>query len=145
MNTRKLGIGEIIEHACKLKGEDTKIAWLRQNDSQALRDILHLTFDTRVKWALPPGDAPFKKNDALDQEGMLYREARKMHYYLDGAVPGLNQVKRETMFIQLLEHLAPKDAELMVSVKDKKLPWRGLKPDTILKAFPNLFVPPATK
>jgi hypothetical protein len=145
MNNRKPGIGEIIEHACKLKGEDTKIAWLRQWDSQALRDILHLTFDVRVKFALPTGDCPYKKTDQLDQEGMLYREAKKMHYYIEGMVPGLSQVKRETMFIQLLEALAPKDAELMISVKDKKLPWRGLKPETVLKAFPNLFVPPATK
>jgi hypothetical protein len=145
MNTRKPGIGEIIEQACKLKGEDMKIAWLRQNDSQALRDILHLTFDVRVTWSLPHGDVPYKPTDQLDQEGMLYRESKKMHYYLDGLMPGLKQLKRETMYIQLLEAVAPKDAVLLVSIKDKKLPWRGLKPETILKAFPGLFVAPVTK
>jgi hypothetical protein len=142
MNQKKLGIGEILEHACKLKGEETKIEWLRQNDSTSLRDILHLLFDVRVKFQLPPGPAPFTPTTALDQEGVLYQQAKKLHYYIEGLVPNLKQIKRETMFIQLLESLAPKDAELMVALKDKKLPWKGLKAETVLKAFPALFVPP---
>jgi hypothetical protein len=42
------------------------------------------------------------------------------------------------MFIEFLEALAPADAELIVSIKEKKLPYKGLTEDIVRAAFPGL-------
>jgi hypothetical protein len=43
------------------------------------------------------------------------------------------------MFIDLLEAITPEDAKLLLSIKEKKLPFEGLKPETIKKAYPGIF------
>jgi hypothetical protein len=43
------------------------------------------------------------------------------------------------MFIDVLQSITPQDAELLVAIKDKKLPYPGLTAETVLKAFPGLF------
>jgi hypothetical protein len=69
---------------------------------------------------------------------MLYGEARKMPIFLEGS-SNINPLKREKMFIDLLESITPEDAKLLVSIKDKKLPFEGLTPETIKKAYPGIF------
>jgi hypothetical protein len=43
------------------------------------------------------------------------------------------------MFIDLLESITPEDAKLLLSIKEKQLPFEGLKPETIKKAYPGIF------
>jgi hypothetical protein len=56
--------------------------------------------------------------------------------YLNGNRPDLKKHQRENLFIGLLESLHPKDAELLIAVKDKKV--EGLNVDIINTAFPGL-------
>ena len=51
-------------------------------------------------------------------------------------------VKKEKIFITLLETIHPKDAEVLVAMKDKKLKtiYKGLTLATVKKAYPNLKV-----
>ena len=46
-------------------------------------------------------------------------------------------MKRETMFVQLLENCAPKDAELLCLIKDKK-PIKGITIQHVTEALPGL-------
>lgn len=137
MGTR-VGIAEFLDKVSKLKKKEDKIAALKHNDSFVLKTILQGAFDSRVKWLLPSGTPPYKKNDLVDQENVLIRDARKLIYFVEGAYPNLKQIKRETMFIEFLEALAPADAELIVSIKEKKLPYKGLTEDIVREAFPGL-------
>jgi hypothetical protein len=41
------------------------------------------------------------------------------------------------LFIEFLESLDPDDAELIIGMKDKKLPFRGLTKKTVCEAFPK--------
>ena len=50
----------------------------------------------------------------------------------------MNQVKRESLFISLLETIHPKDAELFLEAKDKNLKYKGITKKLVMDAFPNL-------
>jgi hypothetical protein len=133
-----VGIAEFLEKVSKLKKKEERVAALKQSDNFALKTILQGAFDPRIKWLLPEGDPPYKPNDLVDQESVLIRETKKLTYYIEGPFPGLKQIKREAMFIELLENVAPADAKLLCAVKEKKLPWKTITPEIVKEAFPGL-------
>lgn len=138
MSSRK-SISWILDFASKLPNDEEKIKCLQANDVEPIRIILQYCFHPSAKWALPEGDAPYTPCEYPNVENMLYSEAKKLYLFLEGGNDDLSQLKRERMFIDLLESIAPNDAELMISVKDKKLPFEGLTPEIIQKAYPGIF------
>lgn len=135
---RKLAISQILENTAALKTNKEKVEYLRQNDNSALRMVLQYAMDNRVKWLLPEGAPPYKPNNNLDQEGMLYSEARRLYLFIEGGNPNLTKLKREMLFIDLIQSVHPKDAELLISIKEKKLPYKGITKKLVNEAFPGL-------
>jgi hypothetical protein len=133
---RTLAIAEILDLVKEVKDVPSKVSILRQYDNETLRYILELAFHPNVGWWLPEGAPPYKPSEVLDTEGRLYKEARTLPLYLYGNRPDLMQHQRENLFIGLLESLHPKDASLLIAVKDKKV--EGLNVATINEAFPGL-------
>lgn len=134
----QVGMAEFLEKVSKLKKKDEKVEALKYNNSYALRTILQAAFDPRLKFLLPEGEPPYRPNDLPDQESVLLRECRKLVYMIEGPYPNLKQVKREQMFIELLENVAPADAKMLCAIKDKKLPFKGITEDMVREAFPGL-------
>lgn len=135
---RRLGISEILQRASATPEEALRVAWLQQNDSPTLRTVLRGALDPTVKWLLPEGNPPYKPCDLVDQQHRLFTETRKLYLFVEGGSPNLKQIRREALFIELLESLDPDDAKLMLAVKDKHLPYPGVTTDIINKAFPGL-------
>ena len=50
----------------------------------------------------------------------------------------MSAVKRESMFISLLEAIHPADAELVLNMIEKKPPCKGLTKKIIEEAYPGL-------
>ena len=144
MGTR-VGIAEFLEKVAKLKKNEEKVAALKESDCFALRTVLQAAFDPRIKFLLPEGDAPYKPNDLVDQENVFFAEARKLVHFVEGGNPGLKQLKREAIFIELLETVAPADAKMLMAIKDKKSPFKGLTAEVAKQAFPDLFPQENTK
>ena len=113
------GIAEILNKISRMKTTQEKIDALRKNDCLALRIMIQAAYDKNVNFALPEGVPPYKPNQLVDQEHIFKKEADKVRYFVDGFYPNLKQAKREIMFIEFLERLAPADAEMLCSVKDK--------------------------
>lgn len=134
----KLGIAEILDKVSKVNTKEEKIEILRKNDSSAIRTVLKYALDPTITWALPKGDPPYKPCPYLDQENMLYSEARRLYLFIEGGNPNLNKIKRETLFIGLLESVAPADAKLLCAAKDKKIPFKGITVKLINEAYPGL-------
>ena len=92
----------------------------KHKTNAALRLIFEHAFLPEKKFTLPEGEPPFKKDAA--PLGMspanLYMEAKKLYIYCR---TDLNQMRKETLFIQLLENIHPSEAELIVAIKDQKL------------------------
>lgn len=135
---QRKSIAWILEYTSKLP-EEEQVKCLQANDNMAIRTVLQYCFHPAAKWILPPGPPPYKPCEYPNVENMLYSESKKLYVFLEGGSNNLNSLKRERMFIDLLESIAPEDAKLLVSIKDKKLPFEGIKPETIQKAYPGIF------
>jgi hypothetical protein len=138
----KLAISEIINKLPSFGNDvEAKIKFLQQNDSQPLREILRLTYDRKnVEWLIPNSAPPWKKNEFEDEARMmLYREARRLKIFVKGGgYDNLNQVKRESLFISLLEDIYNDDADLLANYTIQQKSFKGLQKKTINKAFPGL-------
>ena len=130
---------EILTKVNNAKDKPAKIAVLKKHDSDALRQVLKGAFDPKIKWDLPEGVPPFKRNDAPagTEHTSLFAEARRLWHFVKDADPNLTKAKREMMFIQLLEGLQEDDADLMIAVKEKTLNkrYKGLTDAVVKEAF----------
>ena len=135
----KPSISEILEHCSKQSGTNAKVEVLLKYQSEPLKAILYYTLDPRPVFNLPKGAPPYKPNEFPDQHGRLYTEVRKIQMFLtNGGNPNLHPIKREQLFIQMLEGVDPKDALLLIGMKDKKLPYKGITANVVNTAFPGL-------
>ena len=137
----RISISEIINQCSKFKTADEKVDWLKKNDSQPLRQILQVTYDKdNVEWLVPDTPPPWTKNEYEDEaKALLYKEARRLKIFLKGGgYDNLDQVKRESLFISLLEDIDNDDADLLANYRIAQKPFKGLQKKTINKAFPGL-------
>ena len=132
----RLGIAEVLKLVSEQKTKEEKINVFRKNDSTALRTVLKYALDPNIKWALPAGAPPYKPTNYLDQQSMLYQEAKRLYLFVEGGNPNLTPLKRESLFIGLLESIDPDDAKVLLSAKDKKL--KGVTAAIVNEAFPGL-------
>ena len=133
-----LSLSEIISKAAALKTNQEKIEWLRKYDSTPLRTVLKYTYDKSVEFLVPDTPPPWKKNSYVGVEGMLYKETRRLRIFVKGGgYDNLNQVKREQLFISLLEDIDNNDAELLCKMIAQK-PLTGLPRGVIVQSFPGL-------
>ena len=60
---------------------------------------------------------------ATDKEGhtTIRREYKNFYHFIKGGNDSLNNIRRETMFINILEGLHPLEAEIITLIKDKNL------------------------
>lgn len=133
----KLGLGEILENASKLKSRKEKVEYLTKNDSRSLQDLIQYALHPEIKWDLPEGNPPYRPTDFLDQENMLYTSIKKLPLFVNGNGANLKPARLEALFIQMLESVAPKDAELLLLVKSRKLP-KSITPALIEEVWPGL-------
>lgn len=135
----KLSIAEIVNKATELKTVEEKVEWLRKHDNVALRTVLKYTYDKTVEFLIPNTPPPWKKNQYVGVEGMLYNEARRLKIFIKGGgYDNLNKVKREQLFISLLEDIDNADAELLCKMIEQK-PLKGLSKNVVITAFPQEF------
>lgn len=133
-----LSLSEIINKACELKEKKEKIEWLQENDSVPLRTILKNTYDKSVEFLIPSTPPPWKKNQYIGVEGMLYKETRRLRIFIKGnEYDNLDQVKRENLFISLLQDVDDNDANLLCKMIAQK-PLKGLPRAVVQEAFPDL-------
>ena len=127
-------------HNAKKKAE--KIAVLHHYSSPALKTVLGYTYDPRINWLLPEGEPPYKPlPKGADQESALASELRKLYLFVEGdmdAQKNLKTHRREQLFIDMLESIDPRDAKVLIGMKDGKQPFNGLTRRLVAEAFPNM-------
>jgi len=138
---------ELVEQFEKIKSRKDKITFLQENkDVVALRDICQGTFDERIVWLLPKGPVPYTANNDHSYPSTLLKKHRDFQYFAKGG-PGtkLPTVKRENIFITLLESIHPKDAKLVEAMINKKNIVKGLTKKIVQEVFPELKIPDDVK
>ena len=116
-------LAQIVGEIEKEKTKAGQIKVIQENDSKALRMVFEFTFDPMLQWLVPDSEPPYRPaSDTIDQEGRLYSEIDKLVYFTN-TPEGLNvkPMRREQLFIQLLETVAPDDAKLLLRMRRKEL------------------------
>ncbi len=135
----RISITEILDKTAEFKQKADKIKWLKENDNPALRTILSYTYDSNIKFLIPDTPPPWTKNEFEDEaKSLLYREARRLRIFIEGGgYDQLKQIKREQLFISLLEDVDNDDAETLCKMIQKK-PFKGITKKAVMEAFPDL-------
>lgn len=116
-NGRKT-IASMLRDIDTLQDDDQIIHCLRIMPA-SVKPVLMGFFHPGVEWDLPEGAPPFKPSVA-DVPAMLHQEARRLYLFWKGGNPNLTPVRRESLFIGLLESLNKDDADLILAAKDRK-------------------------
>ena len=133
---------EMLEPISKEKTIKKKGEILSSVADTNVKTILKYTYDSNVKWLLPEGIPPYKPLDeSSEQEGSLVGELRRLYIFVEGDTPtqqNLKPIRREQLFVSMLESLDPRDAKLLIGMKERKLPIAGLTKKLVLATFPEL-------
>ena len=135
----QLLVHEIFTQINNAKDKPKKIEVLRRHDTPAMRSLLKAAFDPKILWDLPEGIPPYIKNEAPagTEHTSLLTEAKRLYHFIVGGNNTINKLKKETMFIQMLEGLQEKDAEVLIAIKNKNLntTFKGLTAQMVKETF----------
>jgi len=160
-------IFEVLELTSKQKSNAKKVEVLKTYEHDSLKTIFIWNFDETVISLIPEGEVPYGEiNDQtvytgtlsenikretsggesatgqdLDGRGKtsLRREYQNLYHYVKGGNASINNIRREMMFINLLRGLHPKEAEVLILTKDKKLTDKyKITFDNIKEAYPDI-------
>lgn len=140
-HTITLLVHEVFDLVSKASTKEQKIQILKDNESWALKDVLRGMHDERIVWLLPTGSPPpYEPAPENSPPSNLSNQNKKFTYFVKGGKgDDLSPLKRETLFIRLLESIHPKDALLLISMINKKAPPKTVTKTIAKEAFPNLF------
>ena len=162
-------IFEILDVVVAQKTKARKIEALRKFGDNALKTIFIWNFDETVISTLPPGDVPYaavdeqdsfsgtlseKIRDAVDKmdelgskslgsqdqgKSSIRAEFKRFYNFVKGGNDALSSLRKETMFINILQGLHPLEAEIVVLTKDKKLQTKyKITKEIVSEAFPDI-------
>ena len=161
---------EVIALAAKQKTNAKKVSVLKKYEHPSLKALFIWNFDDTVISLLPPGEVPYagldeqnsfsgtmsgKVDDAVNKMAELgsnslgandqghtsiLKEYDKFFNFIKGGNDKLSSLRRETMFINILQGLHPREAEILCLVKDKQLEtkYKTITKDIVSAAYPDI-------
>jgi len=160
---------EVLDAASKQRSKANKVKVLQKYSHPSLKAVMIWNFDETVISLLPPGEVPYatnledetssgtlfeKINDAVDKmselrttslgsqdqgRASIRKEFTKFYNFIKGGNDGLSSLRRETMFINILQGLHPLEAEILILVKDKDLETKyKISKDVVSQAYPDI-------
>lgn len=115
-----------------------KVKYLNENRNDMVDLLLELSFSKKIRITLPEGAPNYQKTGeaALYNAHLLYANRRQIEMFINDNTSHIPEIRRESLFIDLLENLDPAEAELLIQVKDKKLTsYPGITRSVIEKVY----------
>jgi hypothetical protein len=160
-------IFEVLNLVVKQKTNEKKIEVLKRYEDPSLKAIFIWNFDESIISLLPEGEVPFFGDNVLktstiterigdavssmkggssdslgtidEKHSTIRREYKKFYNFIKGGNDSLNSIRRETIFINLLEGIHPLEAEILCLVKDKKLQTKyKITKEIVSQAYPDI-------
>ena len=158
---------EVLDLASQQKSSDKKVEVFKNYEHDCVKMIMVWNFDESVISMLPEGEVPYGETQDqtvykgslsenlareaaggesatgqdLDGRGRtsIRREYQNLYHYVKGGNDSLTTTRREMMFINLLQGLHPREAEVIVLTKDKKLGDKyNITFDQVREAYPDI-------
>ena len=132
---RNPSIVEILGLVEETKGKQSKVDILKQfvgrND---VKYALKAAFDPRVVFTLPEGlpdgfviGDPDTPEGAMDMAPERFiRVFKRMQYWVEGGSAQASQSKREEIYLNTLRSLEKSEAEFLVAIKEKTMPFKSV-------------------
>jgi len=77
--------------------------------------------------------------NANQEHTTIRREFKHFYHFIKGGNDSINSIRRESMFINILEGLHPLEAEILILVKDKKLDTKyEITKEIVSQAYPSI-------
>ena len=134
-------VHEILELVSKQRSRAKKVEVLKKYEDLSIKTLFIWNFDDTVVSMIPPGEVPYNPNEVPvgTDHTSLRREYRHLYNFVKGGNDGLSSLRRETMFIQMLEGLHPEEAKILCLVKDKCLQTKyKLTYDVVAEAYSDI-------
>ena len=132
---------EILQKVSSAKTKAEKVSLLQEYNSPGLRALLIINFDESLQFLLPKGDVPYEPNDAPagTEHTRLTQEYRGLYRFFKGGDGSLTKMRREQLFVQLLEGLYKDEAELLITACNNSIQdtYRVTK-NVVAEAFPQI-------
>ena len=160
---------EVLNLVSKQRSNAKKVELLKRYEHPSLKAIFIWNFDESITSVLPEGEVPYaatseqnsfsgtlseKINDAVDKmselgsnslgsqdqgRSSIRKEYQKFYNFIKGGNNSLSSLRRESMFINILQGLHPLDAEIVCLVKDKKLDTKyKITKEIVSEAYPDI-------
>ena len=132
---RNPSIVEILGLVEETKGKQSKVDILKQfNGRNDVKYALKAAFDPRVVFTLPEGlpdgfviGDPDTPEGAMDMAPERFiRVFKRMQYWVEGGSAQASQSKREEIYLNTLRSLEKSEAEFLVAIKDKTMPFKSV-------------------
>lgn len=127
----------------EVRNSTDKVKTLRDNNSQILQNILYLAYHPSVNFYFQEFPKEYQPDHEIP-EGMAYSrletEFKRIYLFIvhHPKSPPMHMAQREHLFVQFLEGLEHKEAEVILNMMRKDLQIPGLTIEKLLEAFPNL-------
>ncbi len=160
-------IFEILDLVSAQKSNAKKVEVLRNYEHESIKTVFVWNYDSSVVSLLPPGEVPYGETNAQttfagtlseniakeaaggesatgqDLDGRnktsIRHEYQNFYHFVQGGNPSLTTTRREMIFINMLQGLHPKEAELLCLVKDKDLETKySVSIDNVKQAYPDM-------
>jgi len=160
---------EVLDAASKQRSKAKKVEVLQRYKHPSLVTLFVWNFDQSIVSMLPEGPVPYGTNkddqnatgtlssridDAVSKmsemgstslgsqdqgQASIRAEYKKFYNFCKGGNPTLSNLRRETMFINILEGLHPLEAEILIFVKDKNLETKyKISKEVVSTAYPEI-------
>ena len=160
-------IFEILELASAQKTNAKKVEVLKNYEDPSIKTVFVWNFDASIVSLLTPGPVPYGETNAQttfagtlseniakeaaggesatgqDLDGRnktsIRHEYKNFYHFVKGGNNELSTTRREMIFINMLQGLHPKEAELLCLVKDKDLQSKySVSLENVKQAYPNM-------
>jgi hypothetical protein len=141
-------VHELLEAVDSERVKASKLDLLRTHGDDSFKMTMIWNFDESVISMLPEGNVPYQPVESdvqanremgLPQRTTIRNSARNFYRFIKGGDDELNKIKREGLFINILETLPPPEADILVLVKDKALNTKyNITKELVAEAYPEI-------
>ena len=160
---------EVLDAASKQRSKAKKVEVLQRYKHPSIVTLFVWNYDSSIITLLPEGPVPYGTNrddqnstgtlssridDAVSKmsemgstslgsqdqgQASIRAEYKKFYNFCKGGNPSLSNLRRETMFINILQGLHPREAQILILVKDKNLESQyKISKEVVSTAYPEI-------
>ena len=137
---RKPELYEMLDKIDKTQTRDECVKLVREYGKryQPFNDYLRCIFDESIEFALPKGRPPYTPAGEMPPSSWHKRHIDLAYFVKGLSADKVNTIKREALFIGVLESIHENDALHISLISEKKCLVDGLDSEVVEEALPGL-------